>query len=153
MEAKDKYGEPLWGDFSISITETDRIKPDSISENIVSNLSLTADLKGYIQNPGYYFCGEAKLKERHLDLVMLTNGWRRFRIEKVTGEPPIKTDYFVEVSQSISGRAKGYWGAKGKPLQVTAFTIKGFISKTVEADPNGEFIIEDINFRTIHDSE
>ena len=67
----------VYGNFSLSVFE--KTPNQSISkENILTNLLLTSDLKGKINDAGYYFDEKNNDAAKHLDLVMLTNGWRRF---------------------------------------------------------------------------
>ena len=68
---------------SLSITDADFNKEAS-GTNIITNLLLSGDIKGYIHNPAYYFTkpGDAALQEQ-LDLVMLTHGWRRYNWENM----------------------------------------------------------------------
>lgn len=67
------------GSFSVSVYDPAfDIKPVR-EENIFSGLLLTGDLKGYIHNPAYYFSARNDSVQNALDLVMMTNGWRRFR--------------------------------------------------------------------------
>ena len=47
-------GEPLNGNFSVSVTDNNDIKVDS-TQNILTSLLLTSELKGYIENPSFYF--------------------------------------------------------------------------------------------------
>ena len=63
---------------SLSISDAD-INNTASENTIVSNFLLKGDVKGYIHNPVYYFTDNVDpvLKAR-LDLVMLTNGWRRY---------------------------------------------------------------------------
>ena len=44
---------------------------------------LTSDIKGYVEDPGYYFLQDNAETDIALDYVMLTNGWRRFKWEDV----------------------------------------------------------------------
>jgi hypothetical protein len=60
---------------SVSITDADL---PTEKNNIISQLLLCDDIKGYIQNPSYYFDNESDSVSEHLDLVMLTHGWRKF---------------------------------------------------------------------------
>jgi hypothetical protein len=70
--------DTVQGNFSISIVDPDYNLTAQREENIFSNLLLTSDLKGYIHNPAYYFSNENDSIKTALDLVMMTNGWRRF---------------------------------------------------------------------------
>ncbi|MEO6914559.1 MAG: hypothetical protein ABI151_02030 [Chitinophagaceae bacterium] len=63
---------------SMSITDANVQSTTETDDNIYSHLLVTSELKGYVHNPGYYFAGYADSVTRHLDLVMLTHGWRRF---------------------------------------------------------------------------
>jgi len=67
--------------FAISVTDAD-IDIDS-SNNIITHLLLTSNIKGQVYNPWYYFSATNDVVSKHLDLVMLTHGWRRFKWEDV----------------------------------------------------------------------
>ena len=98
---------PAAGNFSVSVTDADVID-DIPGEDIYSSLLLTSELKGNIYRPAYYFTNSSDTLQKQLDLVMLTNGWRRFNWDVVrnTSSSPIK--YPVEKSQFIAGRIVGY---------------------------------------------
>lgn len=98
--------DSLTADLSISVTDL-AIDADS-SDDIISHLLLTGELKGKINNPSYYFSGDADSISQHLDLVMLTHGWRRFDWEKITkGELP-DIRYRPDTAYlSISGKVFG----------------------------------------------
>jgi hypothetical protein len=67
------------GSYSISITDADaEIESTDGVDNIVSRFLLTDNLTGKVNNPAYYFENPNEEKSQHLDLVMLTNGWRRY---------------------------------------------------------------------------
>ena len=63
---------------SLSISDAD-MNNEAAGNSITSNFLLKGDVKGYINNPAYYFTNntDAALKAK-LDLVMLTHGWRRY---------------------------------------------------------------------------
>ena len=56
---------------------------DSLQDNIVSELLLNSDLKGYIEDPGFYFREVNRATDRCLDLLLLTQGWTRFDVGAV----------------------------------------------------------------------
>lgn len=71
------------GNFSsanVSFSATEKVPNivQSGNENILTNLLLTSDIKGRVHNPAYYFDENNPEAAAHLDLVMQTNGWRRF---------------------------------------------------------------------------
>jgi hypothetical protein len=67
--------------FSIAITDADLNDEPDIS--IASQLLLKGDLTGNIFKPAYYFSSNEDSISNHLDLIMLTNGWRRFSWKKI----------------------------------------------------------------------
>jgi hypothetical protein len=91
---------------SVSVTDMD-IDKDS-SNTIISHLLLTGNIKGQVNNPAYYFSANNDSISQHLDLVMLTHGWRRFKWEDVVkGKLPViryarDTSYLV-----LSGKVYG----------------------------------------------
>lgn len=55
-------------------------------ENIITNLLLTADLRGDVHQPFYYFSGESDSVKTATDLLMMTHGWRRFNWNTVASQ-------------------------------------------------------------------
>ncbi|MBK6380722.1 MAG: hypothetical protein IPF72_13925 [Chitinophagaceae bacterium] len=91
---------------SIAVTDAE-LNPGLAGDNIFSRLLLTDDIKGYVHNPAYYFSGDADSVADHLDLVMMTNGWRRFKWQDaLTGRYP-EIKYLPENFISIDGQVKG----------------------------------------------
>ncbi|MEO8860805.1 MAG: hypothetical protein ABI358_05245 [Ginsengibacter sp.] len=60
---------------------------DSLQSNddpaINSYLLLTGDLKGFVEDPGYYFMKDDAETKIAIDNLLLTNGWRRFKWENL----------------------------------------------------------------------
>ena len=77
---QDEKGKPVQGNFSLSVTDNADILPDS-SYTIYTSLLLSSDLKGYIEDPGWYFRGDNNARKEELDLLMLTQGWRKYNVE------------------------------------------------------------------------
>ncbi len=73
--------DSLLANFSVAVTDAG-IDSDS-SNTIISHLLLTSEIKGLVYNPSYYFKSNDEKTAAHLDLVMLTNGWRKFKWEDV----------------------------------------------------------------------
>ncbi len=91
---------------SIAITDATISQPDD--NTIFSDILLSSELKGKIYNPGYYLSSDADTVTAHLDLVMLTHGWRRFDWDKIKAgvapviKYPAETD-FMKVSGKVFG--------------------------------------------------
>ena len=68
---------------SLSLSVIDEDTGTDSSTNIISQILLSGEIKGNVYRPAYYFSSFSDTIKEHLDLVMLTNGWRRFRWEDV----------------------------------------------------------------------
>lgn len=106
MTVLDADSIPQLANFSLSVTDDKDIKLDSCI-NILSTMLLTSDLKGYVESPAYYFRNESSETLGNLDLLMMTQGWSRYNIEKI-----LKGDFegpksYLELGPEISGTVKG----------------------------------------------
>ncbi len=136
---------------SVSITTASLGNDASIDDNISSAFLLTADLKGGVINPGYYFANKEVTTLRHLDLLLMTQGWRRFEWKKIINNEFATLKYPVESGISIRGKlTKSDRDASIKDGHV-AFVIKGEDSTRIMADARvtdkGEFLLSDINYK------
>lgn len=98
--------DTLAANLSVAVTDAD-LDPVEQGANIFSSLLLTDDIKGYVYNPAYYFSSDADSVADHLDLVMMTNGWRRFNWENVLANRWPKIIYAPENYLSIGGQIIG----------------------------------------------
>lgn len=91
---------------SVSISDGGTM-PDSAT-NIISQFLLAGDIKGYIHEPAYYFSSSSDSAIEYLDLVMLTNGWRRFKWEDVWNGKTPELLYPADTNHlSINGKIEG----------------------------------------------
>lgn len=94
---------------SISITDATMVLPEQ--QSIYSDFLLSSEIRGKVNNPAYYFSSDADSVAEHLDLVMLTNGWRKFDWDKLSAgilpelKYPMETDY-MKLSGNLSVSAK-----------------------------------------------
>jgi TonB-dependent SusC/RagA subfamily outer membrane receptor len=99
----DQNNNPLPSNLSLSVTREKSAVPSVNNDNIVSNLLLSSDLKGFIEDPYEYFVDNSPFHQQALDNLMLTNGWRRFDWAKIlAGEYP-EIKYHEERGIAIYG--------------------------------------------------
>ncbi len=139
-------GSPRTGNFSVSVTDDNDIRQDS-SVNILTSLLLTSDIRGYIHNPAFYFDNANPLAKFSLDLLMMTNGWRRYNIPEVVAGILREPAFPSRPGMEISGRVRTL--IMGKPVEkatVVAFSWEsGFIEET-QTDSDGRFAFRGIEF-------
>lgn len=147
LYAKDKIGNPLNGHASIAITDNSDIKPDSLS-SILSSLLLTSELKGYVEEPHWYFQGTDRKRQEALDVLMLTQGWRRYHLQKVIKEKIFDLPRFShEESMEVKGKILSI--IRQKPREKALVWImapsEGFIHEAI-ADEKGMFSLHGFEF-------
>lgn len=102
--------EVISGNTSIAVLSDNLNKPNII--NIENYLMLSSDLKGQIQHPEIYFDRENENRFKYLDLIMMTNGWRRFKWEDVLNQDLPPVTFFPEKGFSIEGQVVNYVNRK-----------------------------------------
>lgn len=92
------------GNFSVSIVNENKVQVNEDQEgSILSYLLLTAELRGYVEQPGYYFGKTNADTRNNLDILMLTQGYRRFEWKELLNEPSKPLAYQSEVGMNIKG--------------------------------------------------
>ena len=141
---KNSAGNPAKGDFVVSVTDADLLKEDKNTDNIFSYMLLNSDLKEYIENPKYYFEANDAIHNEHLDLVMLTHGWRRYNINSIlTGVKPVITRP-IEKEQCITGGVKSKIG-KTRNTSVMIFRNRKEYLGVHELTNTGRFLITGVD--------
>jgi len=77
ISTKDELGYPVSANLGVSVFDKLYQNP-SDSSNIFSHLNLSSQLKGRIYTPSYYFTNKSKDRDEALDLLLLTQGWRKY---------------------------------------------------------------------------
>ena len=97
-------GRPSPTTLSIAITDADKLTKNPFASNINTNLLLESEIKGFIPNPEALFKDQKRATLSKLDLVMLTNGWRRFNWKEVKQDSINLPEYSFSEGFSISGK-------------------------------------------------
>ena len=138
-------GTPVIGNFSVSVTDAGRVPIDEDDETtILSNILLTSDLKGYVEQPNYYFNNTNADKARQLDNLLLTQGWRRFNWTDIAAGKEPEVTFRPEQSLAISGKISTLGNTPIPNAKVMLLsTTRGFqlIIDTV-SDARGNFVFD-----------
>jgi hypothetical protein len=142
-------GDELLSNLSISVTDAGLNPITKNEESIYSQLLLSSDLKGTIYNAAYYFSGDADSVKEHLDLVMMTNGWRRFKWDDVLNSNWPKIKNLPENYLTINGKILGLSRALLYQKELTGILKTKNGSTNVFSMPvseKGEFIQDGLFF-------
>ncbi len=141
----DKDGQPVQGSFSMAVTDDSQVKIDSTGANtIVSNLLLTSDLKGTIEEPGYYFKTDADGNiQQQLDNLLLTQGWVGYNWSNILA--PAKLPIFsAEKDFVINGQVTNVFNKPVENSHVLLFSKKPPLLKDSVTNKGGSFSFRDI---------
>ena len=146
LHLQDAGGRPLRGDFSISVTDCGYVNPDydPWRDNIMSNLLLTSDLRGYIHNPAWYF-SNAPGASAALDLVMLTHGWSRFRTDSLVFDPERVFEFPMEEKEYVSGQVTHLPRNLKNPMISIVDTVSNTFG-SARLDDDNRFFVGGLNF-------
>ncbi len=67
------------GSFSIAVRDAQTDEKGYDNGNIMTDMLLSSELKGFIANPAYYFAADDAQHRADLDLLMMVQGWRRYK--------------------------------------------------------------------------
>lgn len=149
IKVSDVYNEPVVGSFSVAVTDASKVKVQEDDEvSILSNLLLTSDIKGYVEQPNYYFNTANADRLKHLDQLLLTQGWRRFNWADIQAEKYPEAKYKPEQGLTVTGSIKTFGNkpvSKGK-VMLFAATDNGPLMIDTVADEQGHFVFEGLDF-------
>jgi len=145
IQVNDANEQPTGAHLSMAVIDESRTPIDDERANtIFAQLLLSSDIRGYIEKPGYYFNGTSTAME-HLDLLLRTQGYRRYTWHAVLSNEIPKALYPPEpLLQNISGRLltlRGKPVAKGK---VMLFSTQIGSSLDTVTDEHGRFNFDNL---------
>lgn len=127
---------------SIAVTDVAVVEKEENGMNIKSHLLLNSELKGNIEQPSYYFESDDPQRKQMLDVLMLTQGWRRYLWSDSEKKALQKMSYKIEEGFTISGTVRKFY-AKNK-IALATVTLLTMNENTVNnfkqnTDDHGRF--------------
>ncbi|HJA86216.1 MAG TPA: hypothetical protein H9950_08525 [Candidatus Bacteroides avicola] len=99
IRVTDEHGRPVQANLALSLFDKAYIN-EKVPENLLSYCFLSTEIRGNIHNPAYYFDERNKDRSEALDLLLLTQGWRRY----VWEERDTVTSASMFLHDEINGR-------------------------------------------------
>ncbi|MFI5154570.1 MAG: hypothetical protein ACHQEM_00200 [Chitinophagales bacterium] len=141
------------GSYAISVTKADSKIDTGPEEDIKSNFLLKSDLGCPACDWAWYLKDTKPETIEALDLLMLTNKWKRFDWEKILKNEFVPIRYYAEESLMLKGQA--FWGKEGhlKPMMAGEFSlmVKAPVDTLVDiasipVDSSGRFTLTHLSF-------
>ena len=147
---KDESGQPVTANLGVSVY--DKLYQNSADpENILTHCYLTSQLKGKIYDPGYYFDPKNEDREEALDLLLLTQGWRRY----VWGQTALKENANTNkqvildgVEGEVNATAKVKKARKLQQIVMVYYPGKNENIDLLPVDSAGKFMVTTQHLKT-----
>ena len=98
--------KPVETDFSISVVDAGQVLPDDTQSRIIAYKLLESELTGNIEAPGFYFKDDGSVAMQELDILLLTQGYRKFSAcKKSIGVNRLDQDTGFNISGKVEIRA------------------------------------------------
>ena len=88
--------------FSLAVRDTRTDEPTYNDGNVMTDLLLSSELRGFIAHPAYYFESDDEEHRRHLDLLMMVQGWRKYQWRELA-DTTRQMRYEPEITMTVSG--------------------------------------------------
>ena len=139
VKVTDEAGNPVQAHLGLSLF--DRTYQNELNpENMLSYCHLSTEIKGNIHNPAYYFDSNNKDRLAAFDLLLLTQGWRRYVWEKA--DTAMLADCFlsdeIRGKQIIGKKKQKELANGGQLIQVSGPSTK---SQFIIVDSLGRFTV------------
>ena len=148
LTLRDTSGQAVAGRASLTITNPQQIKYNPYAKDIRSNLLLTSELKGSVEQPSYYLEDTSAEAYRARDYLMLTQGWRRFRWNEVLRDSAPKLSYLPETGFTVSGQLVKFYNRDQADDGAVAMMVMepNFFFAEGETGDDGRFAFVDNQF-------
>jgi len=88
--------------FSLSVRDTGTDEPTYNDGNLMTDLLLSSELRGFIAKPAYYFERDDAEHRSRLDLLMMVQGWRKYKWQELS-DTTSHMRYEPETTMTVSG--------------------------------------------------
>lgn len=92
-------------DADVSLAIRDHATDETTYDNgtMLTEMLLASEIKGFVENPGWYFEADDSLHRHALDLLMMVQGWRRHDWRMMAGLEHTQFEFLPEKIQTLSG--------------------------------------------------
>jgi len=142
LKVTDQHNNPVIAHLGLSVFDDFYNNPKD-TKTIESHYHLSAQLKGRLYNPSYYFNSENANRHEALDLLLLTQGWRcyKWNEENLKSQNQLKT---ALVTNGIEGKFTYIKKGKNSPEQSFIIAYDPFKEEKksmIPLDTNNRFVL------------
>jgi len=139
--------QPAEGNFSVAVIDEAKVPFDENAETtILTYLLLTSDIQGYIEKPNYYFNHPNDKTDSDLDILMQTQGYRRFSYDGIVRNKYPAINFAPELGIDLSGTLRTSQGIPVKGGNVRLYIADKNYSENAVTDADGRFKFSHVVF-------
>ena len=102
----DGEGKPLAGQrVSVAVRDGSQMDETFCTGNVMTDLLLQSEIRGFVENPDYYFIDRSEKRVNALDLLLMVQGWRRYEWKDVAQAGKFEVTYKPEQTTTVTGQA------------------------------------------------
>ena len=141
LSIADHETNPVQTTFSLSVR--DGANEVESGHNILTDLLLMSEIKGYVRNPSYYFEGkndsvETRRATSLLDLLLMVQGWRRYSWKQMAGVENFELKNLPEQGIETKGTVVTLVKQKPKP----DVDVSLFLHQKIEEKDTADIFVE-----------
>ena len=120
---------------SVSLSVRDAAHSEYIydSGNILTEMLLCSQLKGFVEAPEYYFEADDDTHRRALDLLLMVQGWRRYNWVEMATPKAFTLNYMPEKTEIMMGQVLRYTAEEQEDF-ITSYARAGLDEAGMSAD-------------------
>jgi len=148
IAVKDSDDDPVSANLSVSVVDGTQIAGFDKKPGIKSYLLLESEIRGYIEQPFFYFDTTIVGRFQALDNLLLTQGWRNFLWNNLP-EKDINFKYLPEEGITVSGRLRRVLADKPVSGANIAMALLGNDKpsyKFTQTDSTGKYYFNGLDF-------
>ena len=131
---------------TVSVAVRDKALCDALYDNnsLYTELLLSSQIKGFVENPAYYFEQDDGTHRAALDLLLMVQGWRRYAWQEM--KEPFQLLQPYEISPVIMGDVHKYTALDQEDyFYVSSADDPGQLFQNASGGTSGPLLIEPVN--------
>ncbi|MEE1946133.1 hypothetical protein VRU48_13505 [Pedobacter sp. KR3-3] len=144
ITATDENGKPVKGTFAVAVTDNAQVQQPAKAGNINSYYLLQSNLKGLVEDAGWYFKTFDAHSQTALDQLMLTQGWIGYSWNDILKKQE-SPKFIAENGNKITGRLRNLFNKPVPDIKLTLLSLgKDVLITDTVSDSNGNFSFDNL---------
>lgn len=118
---------------SLSVRDSRHTAGNFDTGNVLTEMLLCSQIRGFVEQPEYYFEKNDEERRRHLDLLLMVQGWRRYKWVEMAAPGAFALNHPYERTEWLYGSVNNY-EAQEEESELTKFGREGLAQADMDVD-------------------